>query len=185
LLRAGGPAIRRATVLADVAGDLPDAREEAQALAAQAPRHERGRRRRHERRVVRGRRGDLLHVAVHADIDAMGCVLADQLHAIESRRAGPAPRWSCCRRASRRCRTISSSRSLAHGFLAPARRKSGDRAGRSRTGARELISQFYQRGGRAIPFTRSGRAKPRSRTAEYRLAELCGVSAAICCTTKP
>jgi tetratricopeptide (TPR) repeat protein len=147
---------RHALALADAAGDLPDARAEAEELArlfggtsavgAGAT----------SAALFSAGRGNLLHVAVHADIDASGGFLAlydQKLHALDisGRRLGPGlVVLSAC--VSALSNDLELAGSLASAFLAAGSTQVvATLRPVSDAGARALFSRFYQRGGAHDP----------------------------------
>jgi tetratricopeptide (TPR) repeat protein len=143
-------------ILADAVGNLPDARVEAQELASLLDTTSSVGAEATSAALFAAGRSNLLHVAVHADIDASGGYLAlhDQnVHALDisAHKLGPAlVVLAACGSAMSDDPDLSGS--LATAFLAGGSaqvlatlRPVSDR------GARELISQFYRQGGANDP----------------------------------
>jgi len=147
---------RKPIILADAAGNLPDARAEAQEIAARLGTTSAVGAEATSAALFAASRNSLLHVAVHADIDAGGGFLAlfdQRVHALDisTRKLGPAlVVLSAC--GSAMSDDLELAGSLATAFLAggSAQVMATVRAV-SDAGARELTARFYREGGADDP----------------------------------
>jgi tetratricopeptide (TPR) repeat protein len=147
---------RTATVLADAVGDLPGARREAEELAALLGTTSAVGSLATSKALFSSGQSSLLHVAVHADIDASGgfLMLYDQkIHALDisARRLGP-PLVVLSACASALSNDLELAGSLASAFLAGGSTQVvATLRPVSDTGAQQLTSRFYAAGGAGDP----------------------------------
>jgi pentatricopeptide repeat protein len=147
---------RTATILADATGDLPGARSEAAALATLLGTTSAVGAGATSAALFAAGKSNLLHVAVHADIDASGGFLAlydQKLHALDisARRIGPPlVVLSACTSALSNDYDLAGS--LATAFLAGGSAQVvATLRPVSDAGAQELTSRFYRAGGAGDP----------------------------------
>ncbi|HET7504068.1 MAG TPA: CHAT domain-containing protein, partial [Kofleriaceae bacterium] len=154
----------RAIAVADADGDLPEARSEAVQLAALLPARAEIGSEATSGVVLAATSGDLLHIAVHADVDDSGGFLKlhdRNLHALEISAHGIGPGLvvlSSCK--SAQAKDFALVGSLASAFLAGGSaqvvatlRSVTDR------GAREVTAAFYRAGGASDPVRALARAQ--------------------------